>query len=203
MRFNGDVFVPLFRQVQRVREAMELYCIAADTIPGPMDNLKQAIEQTYDVTISLQIVPIDSSMLRGSIERYSKRTVINVDGELNSQWTRYVITKEMCHHLVDGDDFRTTDPTTVIETVILDDPELDKNGATAMDVQSEYLTKLAAIELLFPLTFRDKCIEEIARGKNTTYEISVYFDIPEHLVEYALTENYMKFSKATWARVEE
>ena len=181
---------------------MELYCIAADAIPVPMDNLKHAIEQIYDVTISLQIVPLDSSLLRGSIERYPERTVINIDSEINSQWTRYVFAKEVCHHLVDNDDFRTTDPTTVIETVILDDPELDKNGATAMDVQSEYLTKLAAIELLFPLQFRDKCIEDIARGESSTYEISVYFDIPEHLVEYALTESYMKFSKKVWVGAE-
>ena len=137
-------------------------------------------------------------LLRGSIEIYSEKSVIYIDDELNSAWTRYVFAKEACHHLLNGEDYHTNDPIAVIEDIILDESEIDGDHGAALDVQAETLTKFAAIELLFPREFRGTCKEEVEAGEKSTYEISTHFDIPEHLVQFALANNYMNFSRRIW-----
>ena len=68
-------------------------------------------------------------------------------------------------------------------------------------MQSESLTKFAAIELLFPYEMRLICKKEVEAGEKSTYEISEHFDIPEHLVQYALSDLYMNFAKWTWNKL--
>ena len=77
-----------------MQATLRLYCIPGDAIPLPHDNLKYAIEQTYDVEITTYTVPLNSMLLRGSIEIYPEKSVIYIDDELNSAWTRYVFAKE-------------------------------------------------------------------------------------------------------------
>ena len=201
MKISAVLFPPLFREVKKVQETLLLYSIAGDSIPLPNANLQYAIEQTYGVTIEPRTVPLDSNLLRGLFEKYDRRSIIYIDGELNSAWTRYVFAKEVCHYLLEGDEFLTIDLTKVIETIVLDDPEPSGDAALGSDVQAELLTKFAAIELLFPLEFMDLCKEEIDQGIKSSYEISVHFDIPEHLVQYALTDNYIGFSKNIWGNI--
>ncbi len=184
-----------------MQETLRTYCIPGDSIPLPMDNLQFAIEQTYNVTIESRTAPLDSPLVHGVFERYTNKSVLYIDDELNSAWTRYVFAKEACHHLINGDEFVTLDLATVIEAIVLDDPEFNGTTAPSLDVQAEILTKFAAIELLFPLEFRDQCKKEIESGDKSTYEISVYFDIPEHLVQIALTDKYIRFSKQIWEEV--
>ena len=181
-----------------MQATLRTYCLPGDAIPLPHDNLQYAIEQTYDVEITTRFVPLNSKLLRGLIELYPGTSVIYIDDELNSAWTRYVFAKEACHHLLNGENYHTNDPVTVIEDIILDESEIDGDHSAALDVQAEMLTKLAAIELLFPREFRDNCKGEVGNGDKSTYEISVHFDIPEHLVQFALADNYMNFSKRIW-----
>jgi hypothetical protein len=201
MKLNTALFPPLFGEVKKVQDTLVSYCIAGDTIPLPNDNLQYAIEQTYDVRISPCIAPLGSSLLRGLFEKYHHGSTIYIDGDLNSAWSRYVFAKEACHHLLSGDEFLTLDLTKVIKTIVLDDPEFNGSTTADSDVQSELLTKFSAIELLFPLQFRDQCKVEVDNGVKSSYEISVYFDIPEHLIQGALTDNYMSFSKHIWEKV--
>ena len=198
MKLDRRLFPPLFQEVASVQATLRLYCISGDAIPLPHDNLQYAIEQTYGVEITTYIVPLNSMLLRGSIEIYPEKSVIYVDGELNSAWTRYVFAKEACHHLLNGEDYHTNDPIAVIEDIILDESEIDGDHGAALDVQAETLTKFAAIELLFPREFRGTCKEEVEEGEKSTYEISTHFDIPEHLVQFALANNYMNFSRRIW-----
>ena len=110
--------------------------------------------------------------------------------------------KKLSHHLLDGQQFYTLDPAVVIEAIVLNESEIEETNGFHQDVQSEILTKFAAIELLFPLEFRDRCKNEVeVLGTKSTYDLSMYFDIPEHLIEYALTDRYMKYSKGIWAQV--
>ena len=201
MILNRDLFPPLFKEVRRVRETLETYCLAGDAIPLPKDNIKYAIEQEYDVKIDVYMVPLDSGMLRGEIEIYDKRSIIYIDSYLNSAWTRYVFTKEACHHLLINADFTTDNPVKLIEYFVLDEKEIDGETLEPLDVQSESLTKFAAIELLFPYEMRLICKKEVEAGEKSTYEISEHFDIPEHLVQYALSDLYMNFAKWTWNKL--
>ena len=201
MKLDAKLFLPLFREVKQVQDALRTYCLESDATRLPLDNLQYAIEQVYGITIEPNIVPLRSRLLRGLIEKYPGRSVIYIDGALNSAWNRYVFAKEVSHHLLDGEDFHTSDPTAVIEEIVFDESDIDGLDDVALDVQAEILTKFAAIELLFPLDCRKKCKEEIEKGEKTTYDISSYFDIPEHLIEFALSENYTKFSTRIWDQV--
>ena len=201
MKLDGVLLVPLFQGVKRAQETMNSYCLSSDSTPLLQDNLRYAIEQMYGITIEVRLVPLSPSLLRGLIERYPRKSVIYIDSELNSAWTRYVFTKEVCHHLLDDDEFHTLDPVAIVESIFLDESTFNEtNGFASADVQSEFLTKFAAIELLFPHEFRENCKEEIKRGKSM-YQVSEYFDIPEHLIEFALTDRYMKLSKDVWGQV--
>ena len=199
MKLDAALLLPLFRQVKQVQDALKSYCIAGDSIPLPNDNLQYAIEQIYGISIEVRLIPFDSDLLRGSIERYSDKSIIYIDRELNSAWTRYVFAKEVCHHLLDDDEFHTLDPVGIVETIVLDEsPFNETNGFAHADVQSEFLTKFAAIELLFPQEFRENCKEEVKSGNKSMYQVSEYFDIPEHLIEVALAGRYMEFSDDVW-----
>ena len=127
MKLNATLFLPLFRNVKQVQDAIRSYCIAGDSIPLSNDNLQCAIEQTYDVSIEVRLIPFDSDLLRGSIERYSDKSVIYIDRELNSAWTRYVFAKEACHHLLDDDEFHTLDPVEIVESIVLDESTFNEN----------------------------------------------------------------------------
>jgi len=203
MHLDRALFPPLFEQVRKVQETMRQYCLADDSIPLPKQNLRFAIEQEYDVSIEVYTVPLDSSLLRGMIEMYEGRSVIYVDGELSSAWTRYVFAKEASHHLLDDDEFHTTNPLGIIEYIVIDEDEIDGTVAAPKDVATESLTKFAAIELLFPFDMRRKCKEEVETGEKTLYSVAEYFDIPEHLVQFALSDLYADFSASVWAKIED
>ena len=181
-----------------MQTTLRSYCLPSDSIPLPRANLQYAIEQTYGVKIATRCVPLGSTLLRGSIAIYPQKSVIYIDDELNSAWTRYVFAKEACHHLLNGEDYYTNDLVVVIEDIILDESEIDGDRSAKLDVQAEMLTKFAAIELLFPREFRDICEGEVRNGEKSTYEISAHFDIPEHLVQFSLADNYMDFSRKIW-----
>ena len=201
MKIDGALLVPLFQGVKRVQETMHSYCLASDSTPLLQDNLQYAIEHMYGITIEVRLVPLSSRLLRGLIERHPQKSVIYIDSELNSAWTRYVFAKEVSHHLLDDDEFHTLDPVAIAESIVMDESTFNEtNGFARADVQSEFLTKFAAIELLFPQEFRENCKEEVKSGKSM-YQVSEYFDIPEHLIEFALTDYYMQLSKNVWDKV--
>ena len=201
MKLDWKLLPPLFQQIKIIQETLNLYCIAADAIPLPKDNLQYAVEQTYGVSIGSIMVPLKSNRLRGAIELYQERATIYMDDNLNPAWQRYVFAKELGHIILGNQDFHTDDPISVIEGVIVDESGLGGDNIPPADVQSEVLTKLAAIELLFPFEFRQKCCDDIKDEKESIFAISRYFGIPEHLVEFALTDMYMEASSRAWAVV--
>ena len=180
---------------------MNTYCISGDAIPISMDNLNFAIEQTYGVKIETRKVPLGSKLIRGMIETYKDRSIISIDDKLNLPWSRYVFTKEVCHHLLKGAEFYTDDPIGVIEDILLDVSVEDGSSTPGLDVQSEELTKYAVIELLFPMKFRDNCKDKISANDTSIYDIAARFEIPMHLVEIALTDVYMEFTKKVWGEI--
>ncbi len=180
---------------------MKAYCISGDAIPVSIDNLKFAIEHTYNVKIETRMVPLGSKLIRGMIEVYEGESIVYIDDKLNLAWSRYVFAKEACHHLLKGTEYYTDDPIGVIEDILLDVSVEDGSSTPGLDVQSEELTKYAVIELLFPMDFRDSCKNEINANNTSIYDIAARFEIPMHLVEIALTDVYMEFAKKVWGEI--
>ena len=197
MLLNGNHFPALFRSVRDVRETLDAYCLAPGKIPVAKDDLKFAVEQVYGVQISVFLVPLRSKLLRGKIDIFDGRSNVYLDAELNSQWTRYAHAKELCHHLVCDQEYRTKDPTAIIEFIVQDGVNSHREDAPP-DVATEDLTKIAALELLFPRDLRTAAKARIASGHDSVFNLSEWLDIPEHMVELALSDWYMEFTEGVW-----
>ena len=198
-QLDGKLFGPLFSEVRKVQETMHTYCLASHAIPVPKDNLKYAIEQTYGIEIKIRLVPLETELLRGQIERYDGWSRIYIDQGLKSQWTRYVFAKEASHHLLGQPEFYSTNIMSTIDYIILDEREIDGDEVhPSKDIQAEMITKFAAMEFLLPYEFREKTKAEIAEGKTTTFAVALQFDIPEHVVQYVLSDKYMLYAAWVW-----
>lgn len=200
MLLNVSLFVPLFREVRNVRATLNAYCLEPDKVPVSLDDLKYAIEQQYDVAIKHILVPLHSDLLRGLIEMYEGHSTIYLDSELPLAWTRYVVVKEMSHHLVNDAEYWTTDPSAIIEFIVQDGVG-GPSDSPPKDIATEDLTKFAAVELLFPRELRQAASARINSGEDTLYTIADWLEIPEHLVELALSDRYMKFTDLVWAKL--
>lgn len=168
MYLDAALFVLLFREIRLVQQALNSYCLEADKIPVSLDDLKDAVRQVYEVEIKQFILPLRSKLIRGVIEMYEGRSVIYVDANLPMAWTRYVVVKEMSHHLVNESEYWTTDPAAIIQYIVQDGVG-DKVESAPKDVSTEDLTKFAAIELLFPHSLRRAARDRIVRGDDTLY----------------------------------
>lgn len=200
MQLNGNHFPSLFKSVRDVREALDAYCLAPGKLPVSKDDLKYAVEQVYGVKIRIFIAPLRSHMLRGKIDMFLGESKIYLDARLNSKDTRYVLAKELCHHLVCDPEYRTADPTAIIEFIVQDGVNSHREDAPH-DVATEDLTKIAALELLFPRELRVAAKARLAQGDETVFALSEWLDIPEHMVELALSDWYMVFTDSVWEAV--
>ena len=77
----------------------------------------------------------------------------------------------------------------------------DKAANPTRDIQAEMVTKFAAIEFLFPIEMRASSKIDVAKGVMTTYALAEHFDIPEHVVQYALSDKYMEYSNNIWGLI--
>lgn len=65
---------------------------------------------------------------------------------------------------------------------------------------SEEIAKIVAIEILFPFVLRKKRKEAVDAGTDTIFKLSEWLEMPEGLVELALSERYMTAVTAFRAR---
>lgn len=98
----------------------------------------------------------------------------------------FAVIKEACHLLIDDADAVVDQLEKLIENIVTagDRVVLDDHSPI---IKSEYLGEFAARELLFPVGYRDSCINEIAEEKATPLDIAKRFMIPEQQVIKALT----------------
>ena len=201
MLLDYKLFVPLFEQIRNVQRTLNDYCLAPDKVPVSLDDLKYAIEQEYGTRITHKLIPIRNELLRGMIEMYDDHSVIYVDSGLSHAWIRYVVVKEMSHHLVNDVEYWTIDPSAIIEHIVQDGVG-DAQEAAPLDVATEYLTKLAAVELLFPFSLREAARARIAQDEQTLYTTAEWLEMPEHLVEFALSDRYTELAQGIWKQLD-
>jgi hypothetical protein len=194
MRVKIEALATAFTEIKKVREAVNAYCLAPDKVPVSLDDITMAIEQIYGIKITTTLVPLNSRLLRGMIEIYANRAAIYIDAELNTPWTRYVQVKEVGHIMIMNADNCTADPTVLIEYCVQAGLLSKDDGEHPSDILTEEVTKFVAIELLFPPELRAPAKQRIAAGEDTLFTIAEWLHIPEHLVEFALTDNYMALS---------
>lgn len=195
MRVKYAAIPAVFAEARKVREALREYCLAPDKVPVSLDDISRAIEHLYGIKITTRLVPLNSRLLRGMIEIYDKTATIYIDAELNTPMTRYVQVKEAAHVMIVNAENITKDPGAIIQFFVQAGllPK-DDDGNHPDDILAEELTKFVAIELLFPHELRKAAQERIAANEDTLFTIAEWLHIPEHLVEFALSDTYMTLS---------
>lgn len=195
MRIKKTAIKAALDEIRNVQGTLDQYCLAPGKIPVSMDDLTYCIEQQYEMKATMNLVPLEhaNERLRGAVKLYENRADIYVDSSLNLQWKRYVYTKELGHIMLNNTNNHTDDPTEVIELMIQEEGG-NYDDAAPPDVESEWLAKMVARELLFPNEMRAASREELQAGTTTLFQLSEQFLIPESVVEICIG-SYMDLIK--------
>lgn len=175
-------------------------------VPIEIKFLRDIIrERSALTTLDWQLVKVKTKNVLGQVKfYYSEPTgirtneppttaIIRFSESLNWCWQRFVVTKEMCHCLIDCDEDR------VWNTDLL--KKLAENLASKFSIAalrdkpllSEHLAEMLALELLFPYELRRGFVTALKDGKITPYQLALRFRIPEQYAELSMYDHYMKF----------
>ena len=162
-----------------------------------LENLQRVIERMTRLPIHKKRVFVDDApSVRGSFERYSDRIEIYIRDAQGELWERYTCVKELCHSVMDKSEEYSVD---VIKTI----KELRKyDGITvALDnlspaTRSEKFAELMALELIYPIEFRQSDRQKLTDGE-TIGSIASRRGVPAVWVEHALGE-YLEACADVW-----
>jgi Zn-dependent peptidase ImmA (M78 family) len=190
-----------FRQVDYVRDVLREYCLSHDKVPVSVDDLLDAVKQMYGYALITYPMPVQVSHLRGMIVLKDDKTgSIYFDPDMPRPVQRFVCVKEMAHAVILTEANLTLDPTNIIEHYV-NEGNCFAAEATA-DIASEEIAKFIALELLFPRALRAKAKAAIADGSATMRTTGQWLELPENMVEFALSERYERQCDKIWGLVE-
>lgn len=127
--------------------------------------------------------------IKGSLLRYEDRAVISYSHKLNPCWTRFVITKELCHLMFDDEASFTGDVEKLVSDLVLCNLVKDAESVDEAGL-SEYVMIIAALELLVPINLRREAYDWFMEGSHTTYQIAHIFRVPERYIQLAFSDAY-------------
>jgi hypothetical protein len=162
--------------------------------PVSIDEIVHAVENKYNIKVEINIVPIDSKHVHGLVEIWDDKIVIHVDSEKPEATRRYIITKEIVHRIIWTAESETKNPSILIE-ILVQQHLMDGTGNDIpKDVESEGLALFGAIELLFPMNLRYEAKRRLTQEGDvvTPFIIAEELKIPAYIVEFALSDRYMK-----------
>lgn len=137
------------------------------------------------------------------LERYENGTA-NVfirekqddDAKINGFWLRFIAAKEIAHLAIDEKEDWSNDGAETLDELIKEH-EIDRGSPAKEGIQSEVLAEIAAIELLYPMEFRQADID-----KGTSHsELAATHEVPQYVIQRALTPNHMKRARAIWNEI--
>ncbi len=207
MIITSEEAYPVFLEVKRVKETLTRYCLVPDVVPSSLDDIEHAIKEEYGAAIEKKTLPFKSELVRGLIRIYDPRgsekffaqTVI--DSELNLAMTRYVQTKELCHILLHHKENCTLDPTSIISFFVQESVLVTNGARDTRALKNESLADLAAFELLFPHDLREAAKKRVLAKEDTMFGTADWLQLPEHVVEHILSDEYLPFADHVWAEI--
>lgn len=200
MQLEEELAKVVFRKVRQVREEVRAYCLAHDRPDLPVEEFQRVVGQMYGLKIEKFQVPFEATFLRGMLERYGDRAVIYVRKNQDEDWKRFVSIKELCHLVIDEPEDWSISGASIIRKLI-SEYKIDKGKPADRVIQSEVFAEIAAIELLYPHEGRAVDISNLESSATTIAKIASYYDIPEAIVERALSENHMELAGYVWSLV--
>lgn len=174
----------------------------ADDIDGrvSVENLRLIVERMTQLPIVKKEVPHQAVNVRGLMERYKDHVAIYIPDSLSEEQKRGALVKELCHPLIDEQQDFSVDG---VETIrgLLKYTAVPFDGKESDQVKSEHLAEFVAIELLYPLEYRDGDRERIAKGA-TILDIAKKRGVPPNWVARAIDPRYVDICRAIWKELE-
>jgi hypothetical protein len=192
----------VFKAAAKINENLWLDGGGIDSVAMSVDEFKDHVEQTYNVTVEFFQLDVDEvSHVYGFIERYGASgevAKIYIAKSIGPRWIRFVGIKELCQVVLDtpGLDFQPDGEDTLQRLVAPASPDLsaDENGAVRSEVVAEYL----AFEIAYPHELRLKDIKRLENKEVTVAELAAHYKIPNHVVESVLSKPYLQFAQQWW-----
>lgn len=157
------------------------------TVPVDLEEISNIISEKTGLEIRYVLRGWDSRRIKGRLLRYRDKADIETANSLNPCWERFVRCKELCHLLLDEEDYYMSSPTELVnellEVVV---PGYEPSKA----VMSENLAELAAVELLFPMAMRGNFVDAITNEGWTNTRVAKVFRVPTLHIERALSASY-------------
>lgn len=192
--------VNLFKGVRDVRAALAGVDLPAPSVVHSVPQIVAAFEVVYKVKVRRFKVPdLKDELLRGAYLSFGAEVRICIDKNLSTEWERYITVKELCHLILTDPEYMTEEPTTLLELMIHEETT-PKDGEAPLDLVSDMWAKWAAYELLLPHDARPGAREKLAEVGGL-FSLSATYQIPEHVVEFVLSDGYMETCDEAWGEI--
>lgn len=159
-------------------------------LPVNVETLLSLASEHAGLPIAFSSKSWTGGQIKGRILRYEDRALIEYSQELNTCWERFVITKELCHLLIDEPADYTDDIENLVDCLI--SCNLTRNGKPSAAEVSEHMCTIAALELLVPIKIRRDFYDSLKRNEITLIQVAHAFRIPAHYIELLFSDAYRK-----------
>jgi hypothetical protein len=194
-----DFSVRLLQCFERAKQVNHYYWMHTEADDGSyvrVENIEHIISRMTKTPIIKQVVPFEGTIVRGMCERYDDRVQIYIRAAQPTVWVRYTIIKELCHVLNDQPCEYSPRGQDTIEAMVRFVGLAPGNGMSDV-LQSERLAEITALELLYPLEFRDGDRAIVENG-GTIDDIVSLRQVPSAWVQRGLDQNYCKACRTFW-----
>jgi Zn-dependent peptidase ImmA (M78 family) len=195
----SDFTLRVIQSFEKAKLVNHYYWQHTDGDDGAMirvENLQMVIERITRLKVEKRLVQFEGNNVRGNYERYDDRIIINIRDGQPLEWVRYTITKELCHALNDLPEEFSPDPAETIK-------ELVKYAALALEdgvssaLKSERLAEIIALELIYPIEFREADIASVEGGASIA-SIVKKRGVPSALVQRCHDRRNLEACKRLW-----
>jgi hypothetical protein len=204
MRISSDKICMVLNKVRILREHLEKHCPNDQgPVVNPMD-VHWAVQEVHGLQIDMLEVAFEATHLSGKAERYrDQHARVLVRSNLSDDMKRLVTVKELCHLAIDEQDDWSTLGVETIKGLMAEWRLLRENGEGHQNptdpLVSEMLAEIAAIEIMYPMSFREADLAKLASDKTTIKHIALEHQIPAAAVETALMHH--EILKEAWSAI--
>lgn len=161
-----------------------------------VENVQRVVELMTGKTIAKKLVPTGGQIIRGMMLRYDASVLILVRTDQPVEWQKYTTIKELCHVVYDAQaDFEPNPLKTLDQLVLKRGLDLDETLSPA--IASERLAEIMALEILYPLEYREADSKALKNGKDIA-ELVELRHVPAVHIETATSETYIRGCKDIW-----
>jgi Zn-dependent peptidase ImmA (M78 family) len=165
-----------------------------------IENIQRIIEILCETSIEKIELNFEGQFHRAFVERFDKgkRNVIYVMGSEPEEWKRFSTVKELCHILIDCElDFQSNPSETIMG---ITGDTMPFNEHSPVEIDSEALAEIIAMELIYPLDHR-RADRESLDGGSSVSTISKKRKVPEKYISLGTSDAHYESTLRIWKRL--